>query len=318
MTQFNAVTTAILSRASLTRLILRENLYEKDRARVPLEQLALWLRSSVFIWSDRKDGPLRIRVNAPDAAQAQRAAQRIADAFVDAKAAALVDPANLPTHPNRPPLRADVQFGLVAGLLAGSLFALFNGLKVWKPVAALGVAGTVLGAAAGSVVPNIFQGLSIVSCRSSDVAAVRESIDSATDPARLAAIVRQFNLYPGNPQAVQKLSEHLTLKPDRPPFGNFWTGNAKGSYDIFINFKYPDQTIAQTVTEAVAIYLTEASVQRRAGITVEMVAPAFVHAAPHIPNRLIGSGTGLGLGLACAVLLGLWRMFANRPRLKHA
>ena len=317
-TQLNAEARTILGRANLTRLILRENLYQKDRARVPPEELALRLRSSALIWSERKDGPMRIRVYIPDAAQAQRAAQSIADAFVDAKAAALVDPANLPTHPNRPPLLADVQFGLVVGLLAASLFALFNGLKVWKPVAALGVAGTVLGVAAASVIPNIYRGLSVVSVRTSDATAVGEVIDSATDPARLAAIVRQFNLYLGDPQAVQKLREHLTLKLDLRPFGNPATGTARGSYDIVINFKYPDQTLAQIVTEAVAAYLTDENVQRPSGIAVEMVAPAFVHAAPHIPNRLIGSGTGLALGLVSAVMLGIWRMFANRPRLRHA
>ncbi len=316
-THLNAETTAILSRASLTRLILRENLYEKDRSRVPLEQLALGLRRSVLIWSDGKDGQMRIRVNAPDATQAQRAAQSIADAFVAAKAASLIDPANLPANSNRPPLRADVQFGLVLGLVAGVLFALFNGLRVWKLVATLGVAGTVLGAAAASVVPNIFQGLSIVSVRTSDAAAIRQLIDSATDPTNLAAIVRQFNLYPGDPQAAEKLREHLTLKPDLRPFGNPMLGTPKGSYDIDIGFKYPDQTLAQIVTEAVAAHLTNENVQRRSGITVEMVAPAFVHVAPHTPNRLVGSGTGLALGLACAVLLGLWRAFTALPRLRH-
>jgi len=69
-TQLNAETATVLSRANLTRLILRENLYEKDRARVPIEELILWLRSSILLWSDRKDGPLRVRVNAADAAQA--------------------------------------------------------------------------------------------------------------------------------------------------------------------------------------------------------------------------------------------------------
>lgn len=115
-TQLNAETATILSRAGLTRLILRENLYEKDRARVPIEDLAFRLRNSILIWSDRRDGPRRVRVTAPDAAQAQRTAQSIADAFVDLKAAALIDPANLPAHPDRPPLRVAVQLGLVAGV----------------------------------------------------------------------------------------------------------------------------------------------------------------------------------------------------------
>ena len=132
-----------------------------------------------------------------------------------------------------------MQFGLVIGLVTGSLFALFNGLKVWKPVAALGVAGTVLGVAPASVIPNIYLGLSVVSCRTSDAAAVRQLIDSATGPERLAAIVRQFNLYPGDQQAAQKLRESLTLKPDLRPFGNPATGTAKDSYDIVFDFNIP-------------------------------------------------------------------------------
>lgn len=124
-------------------------------------RVALRLRSSVLIWWDRKDGSgsRRVRVTLPDAAQAQRTAQSIADAFVEARAAALIAPANLP-HPEHPPFRAVVQLGLLVGVLAGGLFALVNGLRVWRLVGALGVGGAVLGLAAGSVVPNVFQGLS--------------------------------------------------------------------------------------------------------------------------------------------------------------
>lgn len=317
-TQLNAEAATALSRASLTSLIARENLYEKERATVPLDELAWRLRSSIFLWSDRKDGPLRVRVNAPDAAQAQRVAQDVAEAFVDAKAAALVDPANLPSHPNRPPLGAVVQLGLVLGVVAGALFALFRGLGVWKLAAALGVAGTVLGVAAGSVIPNVFLGLSIVSCRTRDAAAVRKLIDSATDTERLASMVRQFNLYPGDPQAGQKLRENLTLKPDLRPSGNPATGAAKGSYDIDINFKYPSQATAQMVTEAVGAYLADENVHRRTGITVQMLAPVFVSAGQGFPKRLVGPTTGLVLGLACAVMLGIWRVFTARRQLRHA
>lgn len=316
--QLNGQTAKILSRTSLVGLIQRENLYEKERATVPLDELALWLRSSILLWSDRKDGPLRVRVTAPDAAQAQRTAQGIADAFVGAKAAALVNPANLPAHSERPPFAAVLQLGLVVGLLAGGLFALFNGLRVWKLVGALGVAGALLGAAASSVVPNIFQGLSNVSCRTSDAAAVRRLIDSATDTERLASMVRQFNLYSGDPQAEQKLREHLTLRPDLRPSGNPLTGTANGSYDIVITFKYSNQATAQIVTEAVAAYLADENVQRRSGITVEIVAPAFVHQRAPVPNRVIGSGTGFVLGLACAVMVGIWRVDAARRQLRHA
>ncbi len=211
-----------------------------------------------------------------------------------------------------------MQLGLVVGLFAGGLFALFNGLRAWKLVGALGAGGMVLGLAAAAAIPDVFQGLSLVSCQTSDAAAVHKLIDSATDADRLASIVRSFNLYPGDSQAEQKLREHLTLRPDLRPPGNPTTGTASGSYDIVITFKYPSQNTAQLVTEAVAACLADENVQRSSGITVEMVAPALVHNRAPVSNRLIGSGTGLALGLICAVMLGFWRLFAARRQLRHA
>jgi hypothetical protein len=283
-----------------------------------MNDLTLRLRSSILLWSDGKGAPLRVRVTAPDAAEAQRAAQGVADAFVDAGAAALIDPANLPGTPDRPPLGKALQAGLMVGLLAGALFALVTGLRVWKLVAACAVAGTLLGAGAASFVPNVFEGLSVVSCRTSDAKAVHRLIAAATDTERLASMACQFNLYPGDPRAEQQLRQDLTVKPDLRPFGNPLTGTAKGSYDIDIHFQYANQTAAQSVTEAVAAYLTDQNVQRRAGITLEMVAPAFVHQRQPVPNRLVGSGAGLLLGLVCAVLLGLWRSLTARRQLRLA
>jgi hypothetical protein len=218
--QLNEQTAKILSRASLASLIKKENLYEKERATVPLDDLVLRLRSGILIWSDLRDGSRRVRVTAPDAAQAQRTAQGIADAFVEEKAAALVYPANLPARPERPSLGAAVQLALVVGILAGGLFTLFNGLSAWRLVAALGVGGTVLGLAVASAIPNSFQGLSIVSCRTSDAGAVRKLIDSATDTERLAFLAKSFNLYPGDSQAEEKLKQHLSLRPDLRLTGN--------------------------------------------------------------------------------------------------
>jgi hypothetical protein len=52
-------------------------------------------------------------------------------------------------------------------------------------------------------------------------------------------------------------------------------------------------------------------------MTVEMMAPVFVHESAPIPNRLIGLGAGLAVGLACAILLGLWRQLAARQELRN-
>jgi hypothetical protein len=206
----------------------------------------------------------------------------------------------------------------VAGVLGGALLAVFIRLKVWKVAAVLGVAGTVLCAAASFAIPDTFEGLSVVSAQTSDVAVVRQLIAWATDDDKLSALTHQFNLYQGDPQAVQNLREHLILKPDLRPSGNPLTKTSPGSYDIAIRFPYSDQAPAQFVTEAVAADLTGEEVRGRSGITVEMVAPAFVRARHHIPNRVIGSGAGLVLGLVCALGFGLWRALTTGRQLRHA
>lgn len=315
--RLNTVAAQILSRSALTQLIMREHLFTKERDSVSIEDLDLWLRNSVLLWSEGGK-LLRVRATAQAAADAQRTAQGVADAFVEANAASLTEPANLPTGPDRPPLKATLQFGLVAGVIGGALITVFIKLKVWKAATVLTVAGTVLCAAASLAVPDAFEGLSVVSCQTSDTAAVHGLIDSVTSDDKLSSLASQFNLYQGDPQAVQKLREHLIMTPDLRPSGNPLTRTPAGSYDIAIRFRYPDQATAQFVTEAVAADLTGEELRTRSGITVEMVAPAFVRAQPHVPNRVIGSEAGFALGLASALGFGLWRVITVRGHLRHA
>lgn len=312
--RLNTATAQILSRSGLTQLITQENLFAEERRSASIEDLDFWLRNNILIWS--ADGKaLRVRATAPAAADAQRTAQGVADAFVNANAGTLTEPATLPSGPDRPPLKAALQFGFVAGVLGAALITIFTRLKVWKIAAGLAVVGTALCAAVSFAVPDLFEGLSVVSCPTSDATVVRRLIASATEDDKLSTLVRQFNLYHGDPGAEEKLREHLIMTPDLRPSGNPLTRTTPGTYDIAIRFRYADQATAQFVTEAVAAYLTGEEARARSGITTEMVAPAFVRAHPHVPNRVIGSEAGLILGLATALGFGLWRANTRRRHL---
>jgi hypothetical protein len=209
----------------------------------------------------------------------------------------LIEQANLPTHPDRPPFATALSVALAIGVFAGILFAVVQAFHVWKPIAVLGLAGAVLGAAGASALPRTFDGLSVVSCRTTNPADVRNLIGLATAPQRLTVLIQRFHLYTGDSRPELRLRQSLNINPVLKPHGNPATRTANGSYDINIRFRYSDQSAAQLVTEAIAARLTEADNQQRVGIASEMVAPVFVHAGPPAPSASIGLIAGLVFGI---------------------
>lgn len=149
-----------------------------------------------------------------------------------------------------------------------------------------------------------------VHCRNPDPADIDRVIASATDSQRLAWLVQQCNLYPGDAKAEQRLREHLTIKPVA---GGPWGTN------IGIEFKYPNEETAQRVAMLVAWSIVHDGAGRPSGMTLVMSAPSYVHRHNgHFPNVMKGSGAGLVLGFACAALLGSWRTIAARRQPRHA
>ncbi len=139
--QLNAEATKILARAPLTRLINKADLYHDLRGTTPMEEIVLQLKTEDIMIRHADGKAFAVSVTATDAKQAQKATQILAADFLDAKVGTLVDPASLPVSSNGPRLSRNVVMGLMAGVAAGSLFALFAGLKVWKLAAGAGRRG---------------------------------------------------------------------------------------------------------------------------------------------------------------------------------
>ncbi len=295
--EVNAGAEKILSRHSLVQLINKEDLYKSERTRMPIEDLVEEMKNHDIIIRPGAPGEFVVSFAAPDAARAQRTTQWLAAAFVDANVGTLLDPANLPISPNGPRRSRIIVLGMVAGILAGVLFALFNGLKVWKLAAGLGIAGAVLCAAISYGVPDSYMSTAVVRYDGGDAARMQQLIHAVTNDASLYAMVVDFGLYLNDPRAQSKLREHIRIQTSQ---------NAKV---VMIQFEYADRYTAQKVTQQIVQRLIDESLKTDSGMKLEMLQAAGLPLTPYFPYRPKIAGYGLFVGLACAVLLGVRRHY---------
>lgn len=303
--QLSAEATKILGRALLTRLILEADLYRDLRETTPMEDIVLQLKTEDIKIQRAGDKQFEVSVVAPDAERAQKATQILAADFLDAKVGTLVDPASLPVIPNGPRLSRNVVFGLIAGVAAGSLFALFVGRKVWKLAAGLGIAGAVAGAVIGYVLPERFSSQAVLLFDSADHAGAatrtQRLFQAVTSDASLKQVVQTFNLYPGETGAERRLREHLHI---------IVPGSSTA---IVVRFEDRDRYAAQKVVADVVSRVIDQAIMDRSGpagkMTLELLDPATLPLHPYFPNRPVVTGTGLFVGLAGAVALGIWRRY---------
>ena len=151
------------SRGFLAQLINEEDLYKRERTRLPIQDVMEQMRQKDILirWGQEK-GALAVSYDAPDAAHARRVTERLAADLVAETAGSLIDPASLPLRPTSPRRSRIIFMGLVAGLITGALFALFHGLKVWKLATAMGALGTLLFAAGSFLVPDRFSSSAVL------------------------------------------------------------------------------------------------------------------------------------------------------------
>ena len=156
------------SRSSLTHLIVEENLYATERARIPIEDVVEQMKRKDILVRAVGGQAFTVSFSSADAGQAQRTTQRLATQLVDGNIGTVVDPARLPVTPVGPRLSRNLVMGLIAGIVIGSLYALFAGLRVWKLAAGLGVAGAIAGVAIGYLIPDRYVSTAIMRIESTD------------------------------------------------------------------------------------------------------------------------------------------------------
>jgi len=273
-------------RGFLAQLINEEDLYKRERTRVPMGDVMEQMRQKDILirWVSGPDGrALSVSYDAPDAAHARRVATRLSAALVTETAGSMIDPASLPLRPTSPRRSRIIIMGLIAGLLVGALFALFHGLKVWKLATAMGAAGAVLFAAGSYILPERFVSSAVLGYRPADKTLVRPAISAVTSGDSLQAIVAKYSLYPNDARAEERLREHLHVQ------------EIKNGRAILIQFDYPDQQTVRNVTqEMVGRFIKE-------NWNFEILDAASFPQTPIFPDRSKIAGMGLLLGFTGAV-----------------
>jgi capsular polysaccharide biosynthesis protein len=303
----NAEAQKLLARAPLTKLIMEADMYRDLRATTPLEDIIEQLKTRDIMIKHAGEKQFTVSVAAPDAERAQKATQILAADFLNAKVGTLIDPASLAVSSNGPRLSRNVVMGLIAGVVLGSLVALFAGLKIWKLAAGLGIAGAIAGAAVGYALPDRFTSAAVIRWESGDrtAAAVRvhELVAAVTADASLKGVVKTFQLYPGESGPEQKLREHLHFDP---------VGNGSA---MIVRFDDRDRYVAQKVVADVVSRLIDESIRSVAEgrsnvrMKMELLDPASLPLHPFSPKREIVAGTGLFVGLLAAIMFGIWRYY---------
>jgi hypothetical protein len=307
------------SRAYLTTLIKEEGLYRAERARMPIQDVVEQMRQrDIGIKIVDGQGAHTFAVSfssTSDAEEAHRTAERLASRFVGPTTSMVVTPPNLPAAPAGPRLSRNIVMGLFSGVVLGSLFALFSGLKVWKLAAALGVAGAIAGGAIAFVLPVRFASEAVVRFEDPDQTAVRERVSQIVETMRgdgtFRAIAERHNLYSKESDRERKLRDHLHITYQyTEPVGN-------GPAMVF-RFDDSDRYTARMVMSDVVSQLINRVMASSPGVkrAVLIDTPSLPLRA-YFPNRPVVAGSGLSIGLACAILLGVRRRYAVSA-LRHA
>jgi uncharacterized protein involved in exopolysaccharide biosynthesis/uncharacterized protein (DUF433 family) len=146
--RINAMDQRILSRTVLTRIINNFGLYQKERSRMPIEDVIESMRKSIAVSpvvGVENSGPrapaFAVRFTYQDRFAAQRVTQDLVSRYIDenlrqrANSAAipmtieLLDPASLPMNPVSPKRPLIATMGLALGLALGAVGALVRHVK---------------------------------------------------------------------------------------------------------------------------------------------------------------------------------------------
>jgi capsular polysaccharide biosynthesis protein len=297
----------VLSRSSLATIIVQQNLYAKERLRVPMEDVTQEMRNRHLRISvvDRGDGTafaVSFDNENPAAAQATvwAVVSSLAERHVQGDGADMevLDPASLPAQPVGPnrvqAIGGGLGAGLVLGLVCGAIWSMARSKGRWnmRRIGGFAAAGMAIGLAIAFLIPNEYVSTAVV--RTADGSKLPSTIAQVLSEDSLAAIVREDHLYS---RELSRSSMHDVVQKMRDE--HIRVQGVEGAA-LTISFTYHDRLGAQAVTRDLVNRFFVTSSQH----STEVLDPANLPAAPIYPNRLsivlVATVAGILLGLAAS------------------
>jgi len=331
----------ILSRSSLSEIIQlpRLDLYKKDRAQLPLEDIVQGMRNQAIrirpvspIGSDSPAQAFAISYTYPNKFKAQAVVRELVVRFTEqnviqhadntsAGAVAnleVLDPANLPDKPNSPNWPQILIWGLIAGLLVGLATASVltqPAVRTLKIVTS-GIAGFVVVAAVSLLIPSQYVSTAVL--RAGPGALPIEQLLDSDVLARVVAAqtdrVGSGGLSEGRAvQSAEELRQRLVIRALNPP--------DPGARVFAISFQSTNPAWAQWVVRELIGQAMQKQVLAINGgkpwvpgtlvpppaLALQVLDPASDPTRPSGPHRFAFASAGLVAGL----ILGAWFL---RPR----
>jgi len=203
----------VLSRKSLAAIIQAQNLFQKERQQLPLEDVIQQMRNrniQIRVMDVRGGTTFAVNYTSADPAEAQAAVRAIVTAMVEqnvlqAPAAGygpanleVIDPASLPSEPssgNRMAVMGRfVGFGLALGLFCGTVMWVLQRSKVSvRRIAGFAAVGMAVGVGFAFLIPDEF--ISTAVLRTADPAAMQSTITRVLSEDSVAAMIRRQRLF---------------------------------------------------------------------------------------------------------------------------
>ena len=306
-----------LSRSSLTRILVREDLYQHERQMQPLEDIIEAMRyrdtaiRSVSRLGRTDSLTFSLQFRYPDRKKAQAVTRDLTSLFSEETATGerqglqVLDPPSLPSEPVGPRRSRIVVMGMLGGLAAGILLL---GARRWPLVAACGAGAAAVVFGGSCLVPDRYVSTAVLTVTDHDSAARVE--EALLEDSYLRGLIQKLNLYSSErakepmQQVVQEMrNRDIAVRVDKVP---------QSHRTVLVISCLSDASPA--AAQAVARDLVSRAIDTKhaAGPAGDTAARAVVLDPPDLPqspvspNRtvvtLIGLFGGLLLGIAWALL----------------
>ncbi|MEO8594116.1 MAG: hypothetical protein ABI759_12415 [Candidatus Solibacter sp.] len=311
-----------LSRSSLAKIMMAQNLFQKERMEQPVEDVIEKMRnrSIRILMVDASRSPrgtlFMVKFSAAKPAEAQAATRAIVAALVEQNLAQepaagagpanieVLGPASLPTEPaaiDRAPIVRLAGLGLALGLAFGSLWWMTRraSMSLWR-IGAFAVAGMAVGVAVAFLMPNEFVSTAVL--RAADGPATQAAVRRVLSDESVAAMIRRQGLF--QKEVGSEGMEAVTDKVRNEGIRVRTVQTAQGMTAYTVSFRYPDRFTAQRVTQDLVGQFTGQVAN------TEVLDRPSQPVSPSWPNRLqIGV-----LGSVLGVLLGTAASYFGRTR----
>jgi uncharacterized protein involved in exopolysaccharide biosynthesis len=297
------------SRTSLSGIIMQQGLYQRERARDPLEDIVQNMRNRdlrVMLLNDRQ---FTVSFTSDNPAAAQATVRAVVAALAEANVKVerqhavnleVLDPASLPAAPDGPDrgrmVGRGLVVGLVLGILCGALWSLVRGRKQWRwsRIVGFAAAGMVFGITISVLLPDEY--ISTAVLRAADDSKMQAALQTAFSDASLSDVIERNQLYRSDRRSgamgpVIGKMRNTGIRVQTVTMAD------RRTRAFVLSFRYTDRYKAQSATRDLVARVV-------GGTPAEVLDPPSMPQAASSPNRmqiaLFGIVAGGLLGMAAS------------------